>query len=428
VAQVNEAALIALALVLFFWGILTERLAIHDLTGPLVFLVSGFLLGNSRWGIVSVELESSTVHHLAEVTLALLLFADASTVRLAAARKDLHLTARLLGIGLPFSIVAGAALAAVLFPSLPVALAAFVGASLAPTDAALSASVIGDERLPMRVRRVLNVESGMNDGIATPVVTFCIAATAASLGLVSHSYDDGFGALVELALGVAVGVGVAVVGGRLVRLAHHRGWTQEDSRRYATLALALLAFLVATEAGGNPFVAAFIGGLVFGAAAPADAGPSTELTEMFGSLLSLALWFVFGAGFALPALERLDARIVAYAVLSLTLVRMVPVAISLARSGEGRATVAFVGWFGPRGLASVVFALLAVEELAHDPRITTALDIVTVTILLSVIAHGITARPLTGRYVDAVRKARSGPAEPSVARPGSEEQHGAPPA
>jgi NhaP-type Na+/H+ or K+/H+ antiporter len=174
----DEATLIVLALVTFGWAILSEWSAARNLTGPLVFLVAGFLLANSSWGIVGVDIESSTVHHVAEITLALLLFADASAVSLAAARQDLPLTSRLLGIGLPLSIVAGTAVAVVVFPSLPLALAGLIAASLAPTDAALSASVIADERLPISVRRVLNVESGLNDGIATPVVTFCIAAAA----------------------------------------------------------------------------------------------------------------------------------------------------------------------------------------------------------------------------------------------------------
>ncbi len=147
--------------------------------------------------------------------------------------------------------------------------------------------------------------------------------------------------------------------------------------------------------------------MAFGAAAPTDAEESTELTELLGSLLSLVLWFIFGAGFVLPAFENLDARIVVYAVLSLTLVRMVPVAISLLGSGQDRATIAFVGWFGPRGLASVVFALLAVEELGGtDPRVVTAVDTIAVTILLSVVAHGITARPLAVRYVKGRAAAR----------------------
>ena len=415
----DEAALVALALVIFGWAIVSERFAAHNLTGPLVFLVAGFLLGNSSWGVVGVDVESSTVHHLAEVTLGLLLFADASGVPLGAARRDLRLTSRLLGIGLPLSIAAGTVVAVVLFPSLPLALAALVGASLAPTDAALSASVIADERLPARVRRVLNVESGLNDGIATPVVTFCIAAAATVLGVAGDSHDSGFGAVGELVIGTAIGGTVALVGGRLVHVAGQRGWTQDGSRRVATLSLALIAFLVASEAGGNPFVAAFIGGLVFGASATTDAARSTELAEQVGSLLSLVLWFVFGAAFVLPALERLDARVVVYAVLSLTAVRMVPVAICFLGSGEDRATTAFLGWFGPRGLASVVFALLALEELGgSDSRVLTAVDVIAVTIVLSIVAHGITARPLARRYLATLRTTGGQSADPAGLAPG----------
>ena len=409
----NEATLVALSIVIFAWAILSERLAARNLTGPLVFLLAGLLLANPNWGIVSVDVESSTVHHLAEITLALLLFADASAVPLAAARHDLSLTTRLLAIGLPLSILAGTAVAVVLFPSFPLALAGLIAASLAPTDAALSASVIADERLPIGVRRVLNVESGLNDGIATPVVTFCIAATATALGLVSHDYDEGFGAVGQLAIGVAVGAGVAVVGGRLLALAHQRGWVQHGSRRLATLSLALIAFLVAGEAGGNPFVAAFVGGLVFGTVAKADAAESVELTELAGSLLSLVLWFVFGAGFVLPALEDLDARMVLYALGSLTVVRMVPVALALVGAGQGRTTAAFIGWFGPRGLASVVFALLAVEELGNaDPRVEVAVNTIAVTIVFSIVAHGVTARPLTTRYVKTQHDTRRRTADP----------------
>jgi NhaP-type Na+/H+ or K+/H+ antiporter len=299
--------------------------------------------------------------------------------------------------------------AVVLFPGLPLALACMIAASLAPTDAALSASVIADERLPSRVRRVLNVESGLNDGIATPVVTFCIASAAATLGIVEHEFEGGFGAVGELVIGVAIGGGIAFVGGRLVGYAHTRGWIQHGARRLATLSLALLAFLVASEAGGNPFVSAFVGGFVFGASARADVGRAVELTELGGSLLSLALWFVFGAVFVMPAFEQLDGRTVLWALLSLTAVRMVPVAISLLGSGQDRATTAFIGWFGPRGLASVVFALLAVEELGvSDPRVAVATNAIAITIVFSVVAHGITARPLAGWYVGAHGNAAMG--------------------
>jgi sodium/hydrogen antiporter len=187
----NEAALVALSIVIFGWAVLSEWFAARNLTGPLVFLVAGLFLANPSWGIASIDIESSTVHVLAEITLALLLFADASAVPWAAARQDRPLTARLLAVGPPLSIVAGTALAVVLFPSLPLALAGLIAASLAPTDAALSAAVIADERLPIGVRRVLNVESGLNDGIATPVVTFCIASAATALGVVAHDVEGG---------------------------------------------------------------------------------------------------------------------------------------------------------------------------------------------------------------------------------------------
>jgi NhaP-type Na+/H+ or K+/H+ antiporter len=167
--------------------------------------------------------------------------------------------------------------------------------------------------------------------------------------------------------------------------------------------LALLAFLVASEAGGNPFVSAFVGGLIFGAMARSETVESVELAELGGSLLSLVLWFVFGAALVIPAFEDLDARVVVYAVGSLTVVRMVPVAIALLGSAQERATVAFIGWFGPRGLASVVFALLAVEDLGdNDPRVLTAVHTIAITIVLSVVAHGLSGRPLAGRYLAAI--------------------------
>ncbi len=226
------------------------------------------------------------------------------------------------------------------------------------------------------------------------------------LGVVEHDFEDGWGTLGQLAIGVGLGAGIALVGGRLVTLGHRLGWMQHGSRRLATLSLALLAFLVASEAGGNPFVAAFVGGLAFGATARADTVEYVELTEVSGALLSLVLWFIFGAGFVVPAFEHLDARIVLYALASLTVVRMVPVAIALMGSGQDRATTMFIGWFGPRGLASVIFALLVVEELGGtDPHVVVAVDTIAITIVFSVIAHGITARPMTTRYVHALRDA-----------------------
>jgi NhaP-type Na+/H+ or K+/H+ antiporter len=398
----SSGAVVALAVAVFAWAVLSEWLAAHNVTGPLVLVAAGFLLGNADWGIVTVDIESSTIHALAEVTLALLLFADASKVPVRNARADLSITGRLLGVGLPLTFLAGLGLAVLLYPSLPIAIAGLIAASLAPTDAALSAPVLADERLPAEVRRVLNVESGMNDGIATPVVTTCIGAAATLLHIAHPEHESGLSAVGAIAIGVAVGAGLALVGGRVLVAAHQRGWVQHGARRMATVALALAAFVVATELGGNPFVSAFIGGLVFGAAAREETHESVELTELTGSTFSLVLWFVFGAGFVLPAFQEADARTVVYAVASLTVVRMVPVAISLIGSGHDLSTRLFMGWFGPRGLASVVFGLLALEELGGtDPGVALALHTITITIVCSIVAHGITAGPLARRYVRA---------------------------
>jgi sodium/hydrogen antiporter len=370
---VTEGVVIAVAIAVVGWAFASAWLADRNLSGPLVLVVAGLVVGNPDWGVVSIDVDSASVHLLAEITLALLLFGDASAVPLAAARSDLPITARLLGIGLPVTIVLGGLLAMLLFDDMTLALAGLLAASLAPTDAALSATVISDERLPERIRRVLNVESGLNDGIATPIVTVCIAAAATAMGLIGHDDDGGVGAIGQLVVGGATGAGIGLVGGRLLVYAERHRWMQHGARRLIALGLALLAFLSASELGGNPFVAAFAGGLAFGAAAREDASVAVEFTELTGTLLSLVLWFVFGAAFVLPAFEDLDLAMVGYAVASLTLIRMLPVALALAGSGQPWPTVWFIGWFGPRGLASVVFALLAVEELgltrpARRPR------------------------------------------------------------
>ena len=390
----SAGAVIAIGTVLFGWALLARRLKARSLTGPVVFMGAGLLLANPSWGLVTVDVDSAVVHTLAEVTLGLVLFCDASTVPLAAARRDLSLTVRLLGLALPLSMLAGVGLATVLLPTLPLALACVVAAALAPTDAALSAPIIADGRLPGRLRRLLNVESGLNDGIAAPVVTFCIASAAGVLGIAGHSDGAGFGAVGQLAIAAGVGAAMALVGGGLQVLAHRRGWMDHGSRHVATLALALLTSVVASVAGGNPFVAAFVGGLVFGAVAGDDTVRSVDLAELGGSLLSLVVWFVFGATVVLPAFQRLDARTIAYAVGSLSVVRMVPVAIALIGTGIGRSWTIFLGWFGPRGMASVVFALLAVEELGDaDPRVRAAVLAIAVTVVFSVVAHGLSARP-----------------------------------
>ena len=396
----STGALIALAVLLLAWSAVSGRLERLDVTGPIVFLGAGLLLSNISWADVEVSVESHTVHGLAEITLALLLFADAARVDPRDLWRHAGLPIRLLAIGLPLTFAMGAGLAAALLTDLPWELAALLGAVLAPTDAALSASVVSDESLPRSIRRSLNVESGLNDGIATPAVTGLIAASAALIGvgaIEETASSPGAAALADLVGGLAIGAIVGYVGGVGLTRARSAGWVAPGGRRIGVLMLAVLAFLGAEAFGVNYFVAAFVAGIAFRASTGADdEEEATELPELLGLVLSLVVWFVFGADLLLDGLDHLDWRIALYALLSLTAIRMVPVALSMIGAGFSRRATLFIGWFGPRGLASVVFGLLIVEELpTGDPRVQTVLSTIVLTVVLSVVAHGVTARPLT---------------------------------
>jgi NhaP-type Na+/H+ or K+/H+ antiporter len=397
---VTEASLAVLMLLVLGWAVASQLLARVNITGAVVFLVAGFLLGNPSWGPLAVDVEAPSVHLLAEFTLALLLFSDASRVNVVQLRKDVYFPIRLLGIGLPLSIILGSLLAAWMFDDLSWALAGFVGATLAPTDAALSAQVVNDKRIPLRLRRALNVESGLNDGIATPIVAFALALAATDLGLSGH--EGGGGALVELALGVVVGLAIGLGTAVLISFGSRRHWIVSGGRRLATLAAALASFTLAVAVDGNGFIAAFVAGIAFGASLPADvADPEEvgELPELMGELLALAVWFLFGAALVPLVLDHFSVSLLVYALLSLTVIRMIPVALALVGSGLDRPTVLFVGWFGPRGLASVVFALLAIEELGESSLVGQAVAVVALTVVLSVVLHGVSAGPLGSRYV-----------------------------
>ena len=354
----SVTAVVLVAATIFAWGLISARLERADLTAPIVFVAVGAIL--AALGLIDISAAPENFKPLVEVTLVWVLFSDAARVRVPDIRNDLGCYVRLLGVGLPLTVAFGWVLAFWLVPGLDMWLALLVGAALAPTDAALGVPVVTNRLVPSRVRRLITVESGLNDGIATPLVVLAIAGAASVEG---HAEAPGLGeALVELALGVVVGVAVGFVGGGLLRWARRRGWSAEEFVGIAVLALALGSYAGAIAVGGNGFVAAFCGGLAFGAAAGRRGPAEVVFLEQASGLVSLLVWIVFGV-IAVPiVLNGVDLTTVLYAVLSLTLVRMLPVALVLVGAGLDRKTVLFIGWFGPRGLASLVFALLAVEE------------------------------------------------------------------
>jgi sodium/hydrogen antiporter len=390
---VTVADLAIIAALIFAWGTLSARLERFDMTAPIVFTVAGLLLTHGPLAPLGVEPSEELVKVLAEATLALVLFTDASRVGLRHLRADLGPCLRLLGIGLPLTIGLGTLLALALPGGMTIWTALLVGAALAPTDAALGAGMMVNPAVPARIRRLINVESGLNDGIATPVVSVALAGAATA----EHATHTGPGAEVaELALGLVIGVLVGGGGGWLIKAARRRGWVAEGFAGAAVLGLAICCYATSVALHGNGFIAAFIGGLSF-AAAGGQAAQLIPFVEGTGTVVSLFVWLLFGVVAVVPAFENLTWQMVAYAVLSLTVIRMLPVALALVGSGLSRATVAFVGWFGPRGLASVVFGLLALETLgAREAKPVTT--VIAFTVLLSVIAHGLTAEPLARRY------------------------------
>jgi sodium/hydrogen antiporter len=382
------------AALIFAWGALSARLERFDVTAPITFVLAGVVLTHGPLAPLGFTPSHETVKTLAEFTLVLVLFSDASRVGLRDLRSDMGLCVRLLGIGLPLTIGLGTLLALALFTGMNAWIALIVGAALAPTDAALGAGMMINPAVPARIRRLINVESGLNDGIATPFVLIAVAGAGAA------EHVSGIGpalAVAELALGVLIGAVVGGVGGFVVRTARSRGWVEEGFAGSAVLALAVCAYACSLALHGNGFIAAFVGGLAFGAIGGQRGERLVPFVEETGGLVSLLVWLAFGAVEVVPALQRLNWQIVVYAVLSLTVIRMAPVALSLAGGGLGRAAVAFVGWFGPRGLASVVFALIALEDLGESAA-APAVAVISVTVLLSVLVHGATADPLARRY------------------------------
>ena len=393
----------------FAWGTLSARLERFDVTAPIIFVVAGLLLTHGPLAPLGFVPSPELVKALAEITLVLVLFSDASRVGLRDLRVDMGLCLRLLGIGLPLTIGLGTLLALGLFNGMSIWLALLVGAALAPTDAALGAGVMVNPAVPARMRRLLNVESGLNDGIATPVVLVAIAGAATA----EHAASIGPGAAVaELALGVLVGAVVGGAGGFVVNAARRRGWAAGGFAGSAVLALAICAYACALALHGNGFIAAFVGGLAYRTCGGRRGERLVPYVEETGALVSLLVWLAFGAVAVMPALQSLTWPRVLYGVLSLTLIRMVPVALSLVGAGLGRPAVAFVGWFGPRGLASVVFALLALEDLAKPAG--AVVSVITFTVLLSVVAHGLTADPLAHRYGPRLAITAGGPDDPGI--------------
>lgn len=381
-----------LAAFLLIYSAVAGRIERTWISGPIVFTGAGLVLGPQGLGVLRLDLAAEGLRILAEATLAMVLFTDAAKADIGVLKRNLGAPERLLLIGLPLTIVLGFLVAAILFPRLDPLEMALLAAMLAPTDAALGKPVVTNPAVPAPTREALNVESGLNDGICVPVVLILLGL---AVGTQVEGYTPGHMAgVVAEQIGIGLAVGLALTGSAvlLLRGAVRLGWIGEDWVEIPVVALAAACFATAQTIGGSGFIACFAGGLLVSALAVRRKHDLLRGAESAGETLGLLTWVAFGAVVAGQAIGKATVPVVLYAVLSLTVVRMLPVFLCLAGTDMDTARKLFIGWFGPRGLASIVFGVLVFDE--HLPGNDTLVAVVAWTVLLSVVAHGMTANPL----------------------------------
>lgn len=394
------AALALLALFVLVYSMLAGAVERSWISGPIVFTLFGLVIGPVGLDLLSLEADREMIKALAESTLALVLFTDAANANIGVLRKTSGIPLRLLLIGLPLTILLGFGIGMLLFDNLSIFAIAVLATMLAPTDAALGKAVVTNPVVPDEVRQGLNVESGLNDGICVPVLFVFLALALDNTG------DQGPRALAvqwvveEIGIGLAVGLVLTYAALRFLKYARLRHWLTPTWIQIPVIALALSCFAVAQLLGGSGFIAAFSGGLLAGVM---EIKVSREIKDEFllasegmGDTLALITWVIFGSAVVGQAISSFNWIILIYSVLSLTVIRMLPVFVSLAGSDIDTHGKWFIGWFGPRGLASIVFAVIVIENEMPDsgPVVMT----VVCTILMSIVAHGITSTPWARVY------------------------------
>ena len=380
---------------LLLFGTVSKRIQRTVITAPMVFVAFGVAIGGVGLGFFEFSFESEVFTVVAELTLVLILFSDASRIDLRSLISEQDLPIRMLSIGLILTVGAGIGAAILLFSSLSIWEAAVLAVVLTPTDAALAQSVISSESLPVRVKQALNVESGLNDGIALPMLVLFLVLSGHF-----HGHQDGnlvLFATLQLLVGPAAGLAIGFLGAKLLLVFNRKGWIDHAFLSLSAVALAIASFAGAEMLGGNGFIAAFVAGLVIGNVAREVCTTLYNFAEAEGQLLMLFTFVVFGASMVPAVLPLITWQVLVYAGLSLTVIRMVPVVISLLGKKLMWESHLLLGWFGPRGIASIIYLLIVLRE-ANLPGQDTILAVTVVTICGSVLLHGLTALPLTNWY------------------------------
>lgn len=391
--------LIFMALLILGYGLFSKRAEQSIITAPMIFVAVGLLVSLLHIDLLSEGPKAGIVKVLAELTLMLVLFIDASTIDRKKLKLDRSLPIRLLGIGLPLTMILGALIAIVIFPEEKILILILMAFILSPTDAALGQAVVTGQHVPQRIRQTINVESGLNDGIALPPILVCLAILSGEAGTgMDISYWIGFVGK-QFIFGPLIGSLVGWCGGWLVEKASRRHWMNHTYQMLASLSIAILAYSMAEWMGGNGFIAAYFSGLMLGTRTEAIRERLREFGEAESQFMVLVIFLMFGILMVPYSFPYWDWRAVVYSLLSLTVIRMIPVAISLIGAGLKSKTVWFIGWFGPRGIASVLYLLMAMLTL-NSSGYERLISTITLTVLLSIFLHGLTAVPLTKIFKD----------------------------
>jgi NhaP-type Na+/H+ or K+/H+ antiporter len=383
----------------FLYSLISARLERTVITAPILFTAAGMLTSLIPAALYHPAIGRKGFLLIAEVGLVMLLFTDASHISLRVLRGNRNVPVRLLSTGMLLTILLGAMGALVVLGGLSLWEAGILAAILAPTDAGLGQVIVSSPRVPMRIRQALNVEAGLNDGLSVPFLMFFIALALRGTGGAGAVLTRFLGE--QLGFGILVGLGTGLVGGALLGLADRKGWVAAPLRQLGLVALPLLCVVVSDETGASMFIAAFVAGLAVQIGFPEAGRHGGEFAEDWGQLLNFFVFFLFGLLVA-GVWRHFSPAVVLYAILSLTLVRMAPVALALAGTGLSWSTVLFMGWFGPRGLASIVLGLVYLERQAHLPGESTMRLAVMATVLLSIFAHGLSALPGIALYARGV--------------------------
>ena len=405
----NKEVIGAIALFVLCYGLISRKLEKSVVTPPMAYVSFGLLISSSGLGLLeNVEITNKTVKVLAEITLAVLLFTDASRIKLELLREEYRLPLRLLGIGLPITIVLGAIAALWLFPELDLWSAFALATILSPTDAALGQAVVNSSRVPGCIRQAINIESGLNDGICLPILLLFISLAANKAGENSATYWLIF-TFEQIFLGTIIGMAIGYGGNKLVAKSLQYQWMTRSFEDLSILGLSILAYTSAEVIGGNGFIAAFCAGLTLGLVGKKSFVQSLqEFGEAEGQLLTLMSFLLYGAIMVIPSLIRSTWQIWVYGIISLTIARMLGVAIATAKLDLQLDSTLFIGWFGPRGIASLVYGLLIMEKDSFQNS-QLMFDAMAIVVLISIFAHGLTAFPGVNWYAKRLDNKKNAP-------------------